>query len=294
MQFLDPCLRQRARGVLDISAAMQNDHVPRPRLVTPAGSPAEESPDGGASTRHAYEQLRRKILVGDLAPGATVSQVQLATQLGVSRTPLREAVRLLQTEGLLQSEPKRRVRVAPVTTADFEDLYAMRIVLDSLAVRLTVPALSDAELAELSVAHLDTAAAASEGDIAGHQEAHRRFHFGLFAHAGARLERQVADLWDHAERYRRLYCQIGGEQEHLRRLANRDHAGILEAAQSRDARLTAKRMGEHLARTALMTLVQADPRHDPVRVRAALEHVDAEDPRAAGPRAADLSGAAAG
>jgi DNA-binding GntR family transcriptional regulator len=273
---------------------MQNDHALRPRLLTPADSPAEESLDGGASTRYAYEQLRRKILVGDLAPGATVSQVQLATQLGVSRTPLREAVRLLQTEGLLQSEPKRRVRVAPVTTADFEDLYAMRIVLDSLAVRLTVPALSDAELAELRVAQLETTAAASEGDIAGHQDAHRRFHFGLFAHAGARLERQVQDLWDHAERYRRLYCQIGGEQDHLLRLADRDHAGILEAAQSRDACVTAKRMAEHLARTALMTLVQTDHRHDPVRVRAALEHVYAEDPTAAGPRAADLPGAAVG
>jgi GntR family transcriptional regulator, rspAB operon transcriptional repressor len=72
--------------------------------------------------RHAYEQLRSKILLGELAPGATFSQVQLASQLGISRTPLREAVRLLQTEGLLDSEPNRRVRVSPLTTEDFEDL----------------------------------------------------------------------------------------------------------------------------------------------------------------------------
>ena len=101
----------------------------------------------GASTQHAYEELRRQILQGELAPGATFSQVQLSDQLGVSRTPLREAVRLLQMEGLLRAEPRRRVRVSPLSTEDFEDLYAIRIALESLAVRLTVPQLDQTELA---------------------------------------------------------------------------------------------------------------------------------------------------
>lgn len=247
----------------------------------------DEALDGGASTRHAYEQLRRKILLGELAPGATFSQVQLSSQIGVSRTPLREAVRLLQTEGLLHSEPKRRVRVSPLTTEDFEDLYAMRIVLDSLAVRLTVPRLGDAELADIRLAYLEATAAASEGDAAGYREPHRRFHFGLFAHAGARLVRQVQDLWDHAERYRGLHIQHAGERAQLVRLGQRDHAAILEAAERRDAPLAARRMAEHLARTALMTLVQTDHRHDPARVRAALEHVYAQDPTAADARSGE-------
>jgi DNA-binding GntR family transcriptional regulator len=236
-----------------------------------------QGPDGG-STQFAYEQLRNKILVGELAPGATFSQVQLSEQLGVSRTPLREAVRLLQTEGLLRSERGRRVRVAPLTTDDFEDLYAMRIVLDSLAVRLTIPRLTDDEVAAIRMAYLEATAAASRGDVAGYREPHRRFHFGLFAHAGARLEQEVDDLWDHAERYRLLQVQHAGDLAHLVRLGERDHAAILEAAEKRDAALGAKRMAEHLARTALMTLVQIDHRYEPVRVRAALEHVYAEDP----------------
>lgn len=241
---------------------------------------AHEALDGGASTRHAYEQLRSRILCGELAPGTTFSQVQLATELGVSRTPLREAVRLLQTEGLLQSEPKRRVRVAPVTAEDFEDLYAMRIVLDSLAVRLTVPRLSEAELAAVRVAYFETTSAAAAADIARYREAHRRFHFGLFVHAGTRLERQVEDLWDHAERYRRLYLEHAGELEHVVRIVQRDHAAIMEAAQVTDAGLAARRMAEHLARTALVTLAHTDQRHEPARVRAALEHVFADDPTA--------------
>ena len=233
--------------------------------------------DGG-STQYAYEQLRNKVLLGELAPGATFSQVQLATQLGVSRTPLREAVRLLQTERLLRSERGRRVRVAPLTTADFEDLYAMRIVLDSLAVRLTIPRLTDHELAEIRMAYLEATAAASEGDVAAYREPHRRFHFGLFAHAGARLVDRVEDLWDHAERYRLLQVQHAGDRAQLVRLGQREHAGILEAAEKRDAGLGAKRMAEHLSRTALMTLLHIDHRYEPVSVRAALDHVYADDP----------------
>jgi DNA-binding GntR family transcriptional regulator len=232
------------------------------------------------ATHHAYDQLRSKILLGELAPGATFSQVQLASELGISRTPLREAVRLLQTEGLLDSEPNRRVRVSPLTTGDFEDLYAMRIVLDSVAVRLTVPMLSHAELANIRQWYVEATAAADEGDAEGYRESHRRFHFGLFAHAGMRLVREVQDLWDHAERYRWLHWEHSGDPVLLVRLWEHDHVAILQAAEQGDAAVAAKRMAEHLARTALMTLAHTDHRHEPARVRAALEHVSAEDPTA--------------
>jgi DNA-binding GntR family transcriptional regulator len=249
----------------------------RPAAVSAGSNGDADLLDGGASTRHAYEELRRQILFGELEPGATFSQVQLSAQLGVSRTPLREAVRLLQTEGLLRSEPRRRVRVSPITTDDFEDLYAMRVVLDSLAVRLTVPLLSREELAEIRIAHLEATAAAGREDVAAYRDAHRRFHSGLFAHAGARLVGRVEELWDHAERYRMLQMR-SGELTHHNRLVEADHAGILEAAEQRDAVGAAKRTAAHLARTALMTLADIDPRHEPARVRTALEHVYAEDP----------------
>ncbi|MEA2468581.1 MAG: hypothetical protein QOJ57_2707, partial [Thermoleophilaceae bacterium] len=94
----------------------------------------------------------------------------------------------------------------------------------------------------------------------------------------ARLEQEVDDLWDHAERYRRLQVEHAGDLEQLVRLGEREHAAILEAAQKGDAGLGARRMAEHLSRTALMTLVQIDHRHEPVRIRAALDHVYAQDP----------------
>jgi DNA-binding GntR family transcriptional regulator len=251
-------------------------------LTADAPSEPNQGLDGGASTQHAYEELRRRILQGELEPGATFSQVQLSNQLGVSRTPLREAVRLLQMEGLLRAEPRRRVRVSPLSSQDFEDLYAIRISLESLAVRLTVPQLSEAELADTKLAYLEWSAAVSHGDLAAWRESHRRFHFSLYAHAGTRLAEQLGDLWDHAERYRLLQLTHAGDPTQLAQLAHRDHAGILEAGQQRDAALCARRMAEHLARTALMTLVQVDHSHEPTRVRTALAHVpEAEEAAAA-------------
>ena len=240
-------------------------------------SVAPDPLDGGSS-EHAYEQVRKLILSGDLAPDTTFSQVQLSTQLGVSRTPLREAIRRLQSEGLLRSEHNRRVRVSPLSTSDFEVLYAMRIVFDSLAVRITVPQLTDADIAEMTeTMELATQAAAS-GDLAGYTEPHERFHFALFKYAGARLIGQVQDLWDHAFRYRLLYQENAVERRQLVQLASLDHAAILAAAEQRDAEVCAQRSAAHLARTALMTMIRVDPSHDPLRIRSAMELVHAEDP----------------
>src|ERR1700680_4698252 len=84
-------------------------------------------PAGSTGADLVYEQLREAILHGRLAPGVVVSQVQLAKELGVSRTPLREAVRVLQREGLVEGEANRMVRVTPFSIQDIEQLYAVRI-----------------------------------------------------------------------------------------------------------------------------------------------------------------------
>ena len=105
--------------------------------------------DNGQNTEDVYERVRNAILDGQLAPGAVMSQVALAEELGISRTPLREALRMLQSEGLVEGEPNRRVRVAPMTASDLEELYVMRVTLEAEALRLSVPRMTSEDLARL-------------------------------------------------------------------------------------------------------------------------------------------------
>src|SRR6202046_3950880 len=85
---------------------------------------------------HAY--LRECILDGTLTPGTKLSQVSLARQLGISRTPLREVLRMLQEEGLVEIEPNQRTRVAGLDPQELDDVYASRILLETLALSMTI------------------------------------------------------------------------------------------------------------------------------------------------------------
>lgn len=239
-----------------------------------SGQPDVESPSRqplpADNTLRAHKQVRGAILSGALTPGSWVSQVQLAAQLKVSRTPLREALRLLQTEGLVQSDFNRRVRVAPISIADLEGLYAMRLAAEPLAVRLTVRELTDEDLGELLGAH---AAMHTDDDPATIADNHRRFHLGLVAYAPDRLRRHVEDLWDHAERYRIVYQEYDRHRAALIALAATEHELILRAAEERDAALCSRRAAQHLARSALTIVAKVDGSHDPQVIRDALRHV---------------------
>ena len=150
-------------------------------LQVPAAASAELRADA------VHDRLREAILLGEIDAHAPISQVKLASRLGVSRTPLREAVRKLQREGLILSEPNRRIRVAPLSVGDLEELYAQRIVLEALALRRSVPRFEPAELRELR-ALLDRMHAIERARLAEEWEGpHRSFHDGLRRHAGERL-----------------------------------------------------------------------------------------------------------
>jgi DNA-binding GntR family transcriptional regulator len=213
-----------------------------------------------------HDELREAILRGDLRAGAVLSQLRLAEDFGVSRGPVREALRLLQREGLVQAELNRRVRIADFSVDDLEELYAMRIVNEALAVRATVPRLTAQQLQELHRA-LEEMDAAAGVDIHAWEEPHRRFHRGLVTHAGQRLVTFVEQLSDHAERYRRVY--IAGDPRAWS-VGAADHREIYEAAERRDADGASEAAVQHLARTALTVLANLAPTHDPSLVRGAM------------------------
>ncbi|SCG10660.1 transcriptional regulator, GntR family [Streptomyces sp. MnatMP-M27] len=221
----------------------------------------------------AYEHVREAILRGKLKPGAWISQVKLAADVKVSRTPLREALRRLQTEGLVQLDFNRRVRVSPLSIPDLETLYSMRLATEPLAVMLSVPQLTVEEIGSLEAALAATNGAAAKGDEEGATEHHRTFHFQLFSHTENRLRAQVESMWDHSVRYLRIYHNAPSYRLALIAMGRTGHEEIFQAAQARDARRTSRLVAEHLARTALTVLASVAGAHDPKMIRESLRFV---------------------
>lgn len=211
-----------------------------------------------------HARLREAILEGRFEPGQELSQVKLATSLGVSRGPVREALRLLEREGLIHAEPNRRVVVALLSWTDVEQLYALRITTDSLALRGGVAQFTQEDFEELE-RKLD----ALEGldDPATRETPHKHFHQLLTSRGGQRLARASAQLFDHAERYRRAYLR---QEQADCATADREHRAIVDACKARDADAAIEQLARHLSRTVLTVLATYAPTHDPMLVRAAL------------------------
>src|SRR5579862_5024618 len=152
----------------------------------------ESNPREGQHVAVVHDRLRDAILRGEIAPGEATSQMALTKQFGVTRTPLREALRLLEREGLVLSQPNRRVRIADFSMPDLESLYAMRIALKAVAMRLTVPTLRSEDFAELEglMAQMDHYIRA--GDQVRMDTPHAAFHTRFVAAAGSRMTTTIA------------------------------------------------------------------------------------------------------
>jgi GntR family transcriptional regulator, rspAB operon transcriptional repressor len=228
----------------------------------------ETTPRDGQHVALVHERLRNAILRGEIEAGATTSQTALAKQLEAGRTPLREALRMLQREGLVISEPNRRVRIAELSSDDAEELYIMRIALECVAIRITVPGLTSDDLAALEgyMAQMDHYM--KDDDLRGMRAPHLAFHNVLVAGAGPRVSEEINQLFDHAERYR---LRWGMKSIWAQRAA--EHRAILDAAAAGDQDLAALRLAEHYARTAGLVFAGLDPGHDLARLRETMRTV---------------------
>ena len=109
-----------------------------PRAVQVPDIRKVDLPEARQAIPHVHAYLRECILNGTLSPGTKLSQVSLAAQLGISRTPLREVLRMLQEEGLVEIEPNQRTRVAGLDPEELDEVYASRILLETLALSMTI------------------------------------------------------------------------------------------------------------------------------------------------------------
>ncbi len=149
--------------------------MPRTPTIVP-GLRKVELPEARQAIPALHAYLRECVLDGTLTPGTKLSQVALADQLGVSRTPLREVLRMLQEEGLVEIEPNQRTRVAGLDPQELDDVYASRILLETLALSMTLDSFTGAYQREARRMLTAMRQAAKSGDFGTWFDSHGEFH----------------------------------------------------------------------------------------------------------------------
>lgn len=175
--------------------------------------------------------LERAILEGRYQPGQRLREVELAAQLGVSRTPLREAFYALETRGLLQIQPRRGAFVKSVTVEEMEELLTVRVALDGLAARLTVENAETADIAKLKKIHEAQRTAFRKQDASAFHGLGQEFHNLIYAASGnPRLVSIYRSLRTDAALYPVADILLPGESEK----SFEDHSDLLAAIDARD------------------------------------------------------------
>ena len=190
----------------------------------------------------ALDQLRRLIVAGEIAPGRPIRQDAIAQQLGVSRVPLREALKTLEAEGQVVYRPHRGYAVAELALADLEEVYRLRDLLEGEAARTACAQYSADELERLEDLRREVDESAEQDDLVGMIAANRRFHFALLEPCGMpRLLRMVRTLWDSTDAYRAVYYNEEDNRDRVRR----EHERIARAAADRDAEQLVSLLDQH-------------------------------------------------
>jgi DNA-binding GntR family transcriptional regulator len=210
-------------------------------------TPLEVTP--GTAVRHrtmaeaALERLREAIIMGELTPGTPLRLEDLARQLGMSISPIREAVRQLEALGLAEHVPHHGAKVMRLDVEELRELFSIRLALEGMAVRRAAGLFEEAD-AQRARAHLTAYdEARHRGDIRAAVRAHGSFHFALYE--GARspwLLRLIRPAWDSCERYRPVLLAEGSLQDRHEEL----DVELLDACATHDAERAARALHEHL------------------------------------------------
>ena len=185
-----------------------------------------------------FNTLRQAILRGELKPGERLLEIHLANKLGVSRTPIREAIRKLELENLVIMVPRKGAVVAEITEKSLRDVLEVRRALEALAVQLACEKILDSEIEELKVAAKEFEEALKTGDVTVYAEADVKFHDIIYRTTdNQRLIQLLYNLREQMYRYRVEYLKredsheiLLAEHQHIiQMLAQRDEERAVEA-----------------------------------------------------------------
>ena len=199
------------------------------------------------------DQLRDLIVRGELAPGSRLNERVLTARLGVSRTPLREAIKLLATEGLVDLLPNRGAVVAPIDPARIAETLAVMGALESLAGELACVQASDEGIAEIRALHYEMLAMHARRDLDGYFRYNQAIHLKIVEASGNAVLAQT-------------YRQLNANVRRVRYMANlsperwdaavQEHEAILAALSARDAARLKRLLRDHLS-AKLATVLEA-------------------------------------
>ena len=178
-----------------------------------------------------FNTLRQAILRGELKPGERLMEIQLANKLGVSRTPIREAIRKLELEGLVLMIPRRGAEVAEITEKSLRDVLEVRRALEELSVKLACERITEEQIGELKAAAKDFEEVLKSGDVTAYAEADVKFHDIIYyATDNQRLISLLYNLREQMYRYRVEYLKRDDVHEKLLQ----EHQYIIEMLESRN------------------------------------------------------------
>jgi DNA-binding GntR family transcriptional regulator len=187
-------------------------------------------------------ELRRFIAIGRLRPGQQIVQDALAVQLGVSRVPLREALKILEGEGQVTYRAHRGYFVTELSLSDLLEVYRIREILEAEAVTIAMPQMTADDIDRLEEAERDVNAASAIADVVAMASANRRLHFALIeVCALPRLVRLIRLQWDATEVYRSVYFS----EESNRKLVEHEHRALVAAVSAGDLETALLVLAEH-------------------------------------------------
>ncbi len=196
-------------------------------------------------SKRVFEQLKQQILAGSIAPGTRLMEVELSDKLGVSRTPIREAIRMLEKEGLVSVNPRHGAYTSEVSTEEIMGIMEVRKYMDSMAAGLAAERGTDEEIAQIAenAEAYRQEAVKPELDSNALIAADEKFHESIAAASHNKtLLTMVTELQDLVIRFRYIYYSSPDIMAGM----ISEHADILEAIRSKNAEKAKKVAGEHI------------------------------------------------
>ncbi|MTI83335.1 MAG: GntR family transcriptional regulator [Firmicutes bacterium] len=209
-----------------------------------------------------FESLREAIIHGTLRPGERLMELQLAEQMGVSRTPVREAIRKLELEGFVVMVPRKGAYVSGISVKDIIDIFEVRASLESLAAGLAAERITEEELDQLERALFQIQEVSMGDNIGVVAEKDASFHALLFRSSrNQRLVAMITHLQEQIQRFRTTSLAVPGRTKH----AVAEHKNIVDAIGERNAELAQALAREHVEnaeQSFLKVLQEAEEQND--------------------------------